>query len=869
MLTLTASARQARYLRDRWAEQQLAAGQQAWETPPILSLQAWLRQQWEWLLQQGEALPLLLSPEQERCVWQQCQPEGLNAAALLRAEGLLDQAMRAWRRYHQWCHEEESLQRLLASTHLEEMELFFQWQQALHAQCQQEAWITQAELTVQLSQLFTEGRLQPPQQLHCYQREQFSYAEEQLLQQLVQQGCAINEVPWEWPIAEHPQWSYEDPQQERAGMVAALKQQLQQQPETRAAIVVPQLAAERPLLEQLLSEQLVPESAVTPVDRSRLPFRFSQGASAIEDERIYYALQLLQLKQKGLPFLEVMALLRAPWWLQGEEWQACARLEAALRSELGVEVTLNILVQQVERQQQSITTPRFLGALTALQALEWGAERSMESWAQQWTRALSYFEWAENGNLNEQARYAYDGWREGLDRFVSLAPQLEKLDAAAALKAFRQLLSGVELEQGRSSRAVEILTPEEAKGVRFDWLWIMGCDDRAWPQQRPLSPFLPQQWQRDRVPEVSHEWAQRSSRAQLQQLAQSGAQVYFSCSLSEAEGEEPVLSFTPLLSGPPLMVEPVAQSDAQWWEEKEAAALAPMDEQLSPLAWGSVVRGGSSLLMNQSHCPFRAFVRHRLEAVPLEEEPTGLDPRARGILLHQLLERCWLALEEQSSQLQQLDDRALRALVYKIAGGVVEQYRHAHQQRLGVQFASNEQQRLTEQVTQMLQLDRQRSAAFHVVEQEQQHQIELGGLQLSVKIDRVDQLEDGRKVVIDYKSGAVSRSEWSGERPTAPQLPLYALLLEQVAAVLYGQVRADEVGYQGEQMDAAVMEGAVKGKRVVVNEAWAQQLQLWRSALTSLAEEFRQGVVDVAPLYGPASCQYCGLQPLCRVEHEG
>ncbi|HIJ34705.1 MAG TPA: hypothetical protein HPP65_09910, partial [Gammaproteobacteria bacterium] len=52
-LILTGSARQARFLRDRWAKQQLESGRTAWETPPILSLQAWMRQQWEHCLQQG------------------------------------------------------------------------------------------------------------------------------------------------------------------------------------------------------------------------------------------------------------------------------------------------------------------------------------------------------------------------------------------------------------------------------------------------------------------------------------------------------------------------------------------------------------------------------------------------------------------------------------------------------------------------------------------------------------------------------------------------------------------------------------------------------------------------------------------------
>jgi ATP-dependent helicase/nuclease subunit B len=72
--------------------------------------------------------------------------------------------------------------------------------------------------------------------------------------------------------------------------------------------------------------------------------------------------------------------------------------------------------------------------------------------------------------------------------------------------------------------------------------------------------------------------------------------------------------------------------------------------------------------------------------------------------------------------------------------------------------------------------------------------------------------------------------------------------------------------YRGEQQSEAVMAGAAGAAAVVVAEGWTQQLQQWREVLERLAQEFRRGEVGVTPLQGRSSCQYCGLEPLCRVE---
>ena len=135
-------------------------------------------------------------------------------------------------------------------------------------------------------------------------------------------------------------------------------------------------------------------------------------------------------------------------------------------------------------------------------------------------------------------------------------------------------------------------------------------------------------------------------------------------------------------------------------------------------------------------------------------------------------------------------------------------------------------------------------------------------------MDRVDELEDGTRVILDYKSGKTSIKSWEGERPDEPQLPLYAIDMRQrqpVAAVLFAQLRTGDLGFNGLASRIGI---APKLKPVGDTEAeWQTQLDTWRTTLTTLAEAYRAGDARVDPKEFPRTCEHCGLQALCRV-HE-
>jgi RecB family exonuclease len=149
--------------------------------------------------------------------------------------------------------------------------------------------------------------------------------------------------------------------------------------------------------------------------------------------------------------------------------------------------------------------------------------------------------------------------------------------------------------------------------------------------------------------------------------------------------------------------------------------------------------------------------------------------------------------------------------------------------------------------------------------------MEIGGLAIRGRIDRVDELQDGSRIVIDYKTGKASASGWSGDRPDEPQLPAYACFVVEgdVSGIAFASLGGEEPRFAG----LARTSGSLPGVRLVAGKddplparAWDAMMASWRATLTRLAREYRAGDARVDPKT-PLTCRYCDLHTLCRV-HE-
>jgi RecB family exonuclease len=161
-------------------------------------------------------------------------------------------------------------------------------------------------------------------------------------------------------------------------------------------------------------------------------------------------------------------------------------------------------------------------------------------------------------------------------------------------------------------------------------------------------------------------------------------------------------------------------------------------------------------------------------------------------------------------------------------------------------------------------LDTERMRAPFIVDalEEGAQVARFAGLEFRVRIDRVDRLSDGARVLIDYKTGSAS-ADWRGERPDNPQLPIYALLRpEALVAVAYARVNAAEPGFVPEAERQKIFP-RVRNSKLEGMASFADLIAVWARRVERIAAEFAAGDAAVAPTL--KACKSCDLHGLCRV----
>ena len=156
-------------------------------------------------------------------------------------------------------------------------------------------------------------------------------------------------------------------------------------------------------------------------------------------------------------------------------------------------------------------------------------------------------------------------------------------------------------------------------------------------------------------------------------------------------------------------------------------------------------------------------------------------------------------------------------------------------------------------------------------------------MKFRVRIDRLDHLEHSDQfILLDYKSGTGnSPTSWFQQRITEPQLPLYALNLEEgtLAAVAFAQVHNRECSFKGVQADEVSLPGIRPFDKLSQRKErdseydWDSLIEDWRVRLEDVAHEFAQGVAPLSYDIQVSSSAnlieqvfaYSGARGFCRV----
>jgi probable DNA repair protein len=389
----------------------------------------------------------------------------------------------------------------------------------------------------------------------------------------------------------------------------------------------------------------------------------------------------------------------------------------------------------------------------------------------------------------------------------------------------------------------------EASGLRFDHLWVLGLHDEDVPPPAQPNPFLPLALQRDHG--LPHSSAQRELeyyRKLLSRLSASALEVVFT--YPQWEGDQPRTPSPLIRVDTPCESEPLPR---RWLDLiRASAASEALEDRVAPeLPTGGEQRGGTGMLKDMAACPFRAFAQQRLGARELEDADLGLNAREKGSGVHKVLELIWAELKTQESLLA-LGAEQLQDLIASNIERALED-----NGRLGARL---ERRRLQRLLTDWFEIEKQRPP-FRVLEREQEKNFDIAGLRIKTRIDRVDELPDGRRVIIDYKTGDVKSHVWSGDRLAEPQVPLYCIRPQPpIAAAAFAQIRTGDLQLKG------VSDNGELGKIKSMDKfpPMPELIEEWRQSLQKLGHAFRAGVADVDPK-DKSTCDYCRLPALCRI----
>jgi hypothetical protein len=126
--------------------------------------------------------------------------------------------------------------------------------------------------------------------------------------------------------------------------------------------------------------------------------------------------------------------------------------------------------------------------------------------------------------------------------------------------------------------------------------------------------------------------------------------------------------------------------------------------------------------------------------------------------------------------------------------------------------------------------------------------VQIGPLALSVRLDRVDRLDGGGELVIDYKTGKFDSGGWKKPRVPESQLPLYAVA-SGCSGVGVIQLRPPAARLRGVGDDALAIPGIRQPAAFFRQPGldWDGTVARWRSQLEMLATEFSAGDFRVNP----------------------
>ena len=881
-LILCATSRLAQSLRWQDDRAHVVAGDRRWPTLNTATVAQWFSALAEVALLRGSSAALLshrvLNGFEETLLWERVIGESLadGEAAFFDVPGMAASAAEA--------HELMVVWGIMptAGFATEETQTFLRWRKQFLALGAKQGLIDSAQYREVLLALVEKGDIPLPREVYFAGFDHITPQERRLQALLNARGVAVSD--WQFSDAATPSVDVcvlPEADAELRAVAQWAEHQLAKNPALQLGIVVPNLGNARDAIESVLDDLLHPALLSPSMAEAPRNVNFSLGKPLSRHPLVNVALELIAFAGSSGDIAQsrISELLRCPHWSASiAEADARAQLEALMREKIPA-TTLLARVLSFVRWFDDTGDKRLSQLAAHLTAIDstpsqWKRRAAPSIWAARFRESLQASGWPGERRLSSHEYQAREAFMGELDHFAALDNIAGEITAQDAQRRLNQLCHAhVFQAETIGEPHVQVVGMLEAAGMHFDALWVVGMTDDVWPPHPAPNPLLPAELQRKAgSPNASAQVQLEFARSIHLRLLRCAPQIIFSFAYVDGAKElrpSPLLA-TYLVESPFLLATAVAPFVPSCWAQ-------PIDDNLAPpVQDGEHIHGGTGLLQAQAVCPAWACFRYRLGAKELRTPMEGLDAAARGNIVHEALRSFWVATAS-SVVLRTMSDAERRAAIDIAIDAALDEYDAGHREApLPSIFRALESERLQHLLGNWLTIELQRELPFSVVSTEEKIAVNIEGIKCNLRIDRIDELSDGHRIIIDYKTGnAPSLKTLAESRLIAPQLPIYAtvsLADQPPAAVAFGRVRIEDARFEGIAANDGLLPGVAgvgsdKGRRVFSTQQfadWQAVITHWRTCLADIAREVKTGEASMR-VADEADLEYCDVRPLLRL----
>ena len=443
-----------------------------------------------------------------------------------------------------------------------------------------------------------------------------------------------------------------------------------------------------------------------------------------------------------------------------------------------------------------------------------------------WVRIVNDFlqdiDWLGDRIHNSLQDKVFQSWSTVCDSLCSLdALGIGEISFHDFSYHLSRKLESIEMRYAEESSNLFVLEPEQVSSVQPTHVWLIGASSGQPRFKSKISNLLPLDPQiKAMVPGIDPSVDFQLRQKLFDSFLNNKAEVIVSFS-EYTKGIKNLKS--PLLDREPLIYK------SSEIVKKRGTLVRPIDYQNlrgAQLNHAGNSYGSVSFFADQAACPFRGYAIHRLGSKTMHEPNPGISKKLQGILVHEVLANLWGDLES----LENLKSKNLDELDRVISISIENVFKKTKNLiNCEIPIIDIEKNRIKKLVLNWLEFEK-KSENFKVVAIEKKVRGKIFNIDISCRLDRLDQFANGSFRVIDYKTGAFTKGDLEPPRINAPQLYLYCMLvgLDKVEVFSVAKINAST-------------------SSLVSKSLGDDDDQVWHKDLESLSQEISDGVAARRP----------------------